>query len=399
MNQPAADLRNTPLTLAEDPFTPGMGIAPPHLAGREAEQNALLAGLQRLRAGKPMVGLIVSAPRGLGKTVLLDWLVESAEPTEATSHNLNANQIPSVAALAEALFPPETSDAGFSLGVRGEVAGTSAGFDLARTPPPPRAPAAYERLIASGLQKAAKKSPQIVLVDEAQTLAPEVLRALCNQSQAVARRKLPCWLILAGTPGLMTFLMSEKVGSSFVERADEMHPELLSDEAAEEALLKPLAMRGWTLPAAGASALDQVVDDAQGYPYFIQLWGRALWTSAVARGEKIWDDALVAAASGQVDEKRLRFYDGRHRELTARVGPLDGRQVRAAAEHVAEALLTAGPNGMSGPALESTLPLASDACAALIERFEKVGFIVRHRGRWQPGIPSFAQHLLEQAQL
>ena len=67
--------------------------------------------------------------------------------------------------------------------------------------------------------------------------------------------------------------------------------------------------------------------------------------------------------------------------------------------HVAEALLTAGSSGMSGPALESALPLEPDACAALIERFEKVGFIVRHRGRWQPGIPSFAQHLLEQAQL
>ena len=396
MSQPA-NLSNAPLTLAANPFVPGMGIAPPHLAGREREQSELLAGLERLRTGQPMVGLILSAPRGVGKTVLLDWLATTAEPTDVNLHNLNANQIPNVAALVEALLPSHRLDAALSLGVQAEVAGASAGFDLARTPAPSEQPPAYELLLASNLEKLAKTAPQLLMVDEAHTLAPEVLRALCNQSQAMARVKLPCWLILAGTPGLMPLLMSEEVGSSFVERAEEMHPGLLSKEASAEALLHPLAQRGWMLPAVEAPALQGVVEDSQGYPYFIQLWGKALWAAAVARGEKVWDDASVEAARGDVELRRASFYDGRYRELTIRVGRLDGRQVRTGAERAAEALLAADADGLAGQALEAALGLDADACEALTAHFERVGFIIRQRGRWQPGIPSLAQYMVEQS--
>ena len=385
------------LTLAANPFVPGMGIAPPYLAGREREQSELLAGLERLRTRQPVGGLILSAPRGVGKTVLLDWLAAAAEPTEVNLHNLNANQIPNVAALTEALSPGQRPDAALSLGVHAEVAGASAGFDLARTPASSEQPPSYELLLASKLENLAQTVPQLLMVDEAHTLAPEVLRALCNQSQAMARAKLPCWLILAGTPGLMPFLMSEEVGSSFVERAKAMHPGLLSKEASGEALLRPLAQHGWTLPAAGAATLQGVVDDSQGYPFFVQLWGKALWSAAVARGERVWDDALVEAAHSDVDLRRASFYDGRYRELNTRVGRLDGRQVRTGAERAADALLAAGADGLAGQAFEAALGLDADACEVLTAHFEKVGFIVRQRGRWLPGIPSLAQYMAEQS--
>ena len=386
-----------PLTLAANPFVPGMGIAPPYLAGREREQSELLAGLERLRTRQPVVGLILSAPRGVGKTVLLDWLAAAAEPTDVNLHNLNANQIPHVAALTEALLPGQRPDAALSLGVHAEVAGASAGFDLARTPTPSQQPPSYELLFAAKLEKLAKAAPQLLMIDEAHTLAPEVLRALCNQSQAMARAKLPCWLILAGTPGLMPFLMSEEAGSSFVERAEAMHPGLLSKEASGEALLRPLTQHGWTLPAAGAATLQGVVDDSQGYPFFLQLWGKALWSAAVDRGERVWDDALVEAARSDVDLRRATFYDGRYRELNARVGRLDGRQVRTGAERAAEALLAAGAEGLAGQALDAALELDADACAVLTAHFEKVGFIVRQRGRWLPGIPSLAHYMVKQS--
>ena len=390
-------LATTPLTLAANPFMPGMGIAPPYLAGREREQSELLAGLERLRTRLPVVGLILSAPRGVGKTVLLDWLAAAAEPTDVNLHNLNANQIPHVAALTKALLPGHHPDATLSLGVHAEVAGASAGFDLARPPAPSEQPPTHELLFASKLEKLAKTAPQLLMVDEAHTLAPEVLRTLCNQSQAMARAKLPCWLILAGTPGLMPFLMSEEASCSFVERAEAMHPGLLSKEASGEALLRPLSQHGWALPAAGAATLQGVVDDSQGYPFFLQLWGKALWSAAVDRGERIWDDALVEAARSDVDLRRASFYDGRYRELSTRVGRLDGRQVRTGAERAADALLAAGAEGLAGQALDSALDLDADACEVLTAHFERVGFIVRQRGRWLPGIPSLAQYMVEQS--
>lgn len=392
----STDFSGVPLTLAANPFRPGMGIAPPHLAGREAEQGTLLAGLEQLRSGQPVNGLVLSAPRGLGKTVLLRWLAEAVGPTEMALHNLNANQIPSVAALAEVLAPPKPPDAGLSLGLHAELAGASAGLEVSRTPAPPVAHTAHEHLVSLHLRELAKRSPLVVIVDEAHSLAPEVARALCNQAQALIGDQLPSWLILAGTPGLMPFLMSDEVGSSFVERAEKMRPDPLSAEATQEALLKPLAVRGWSLPPAGAPALNEVVEDSQGYPYFIQLWGSALWKAAVERGEKVWNQGLAEAARADVDAQRDDFYDGRHRELSTRVAPLDGRQVRAASQEAAQALLSAGAKGLTGPELESALQLSPDVAEKLIAHLESVGFIVRRRGRWQAGIPSLAGWMLDQ---
>ena len=179
----SADFSDVPLTLAANPFRPGMGIAPPHLVGREAEQGALLAGLEQLRSGQPVNGLVLSAPRGLGKTVLLRWLAGAAGPMEIALHNLNANQIPSVTALAEVLAPPKPPDAGLSLGLHAELAGASAGLEVSRTPAPPVAHTAHEHLVSLHLRELAKRSPLVVIVDEAHSLAPEVARAQGDFSQ------------------------------------------------------------------------------------------------------------------------------------------------------------------------------------------------------------------------
>lgn len=55
-----------------------------------------------------------------------------------------------------------------------------------------------------------------------------------------------------------------------------------------------------------------------------------------------------------------------------------------------------GEEGLADQALEAAFGLDADACEHLTAHFEGVGFIVRQRGRWQPGIPSLAQHMVEQ---
>ena len=112
--------------------------------------------------------------------------------------------------------------------------------------------------------------PLIIAVDEAHALAPEVARRLINLAQNLIVDNVPVWLILAGTPGLKTHLMSNEVNASFIERAKQMYPGLLSDSAAREALVTPLTTRGWTVDEA---ALETVLRGAQGYPFFLQLWG------------------------------------------------------------------------------------------------------------------------------
>lgn len=54
-----------------NPFTPGAGLSPPYLAGRDKEKEAMSGVLRDLSGGVPK-NIILHGLRGVGKTVLLD---------------------------------------------------------------------------------------------------------------------------------------------------------------------------------------------------------------------------------------------------------------------------------------------------------------------------------------
>ncbi len=62
-------------------------------------------------------------------------------------------------------------------------------------------------------------------------------------------------------------------------------------------------------------ALAHVVEESQRYPYFLQLWGSALWSAArTARRTRI-DHALVAQAAVDFGAQRSAYYEDRREEL------------------------------------------------------------------------------------
>ena len=62
-----------------NPFNPGPGLMPPVLAGRESEQDILRNVLYELLNGTVAPnGILLSGPRGMGKTVLLAWFLKEA---------------------------------------------------------------------------------------------------------------------------------------------------------------------------------------------------------------------------------------------------------------------------------------------------------------------------------
>ena len=63
-------------------FTPGTGVAPPALTGREREQTVLTQCLADLLGGKaPPHDVAMMGPRGNGKTVLLNWFEGACRKT------------------------------------------------------------------------------------------------------------------------------------------------------------------------------------------------------------------------------------------------------------------------------------------------------------------------------
>ena len=62
-----------------NPFAPGAGTPPPELAGREHLIERASIALDRIRAGRSARSFILYGLRGVGKTVLLSTIRNSAE--------------------------------------------------------------------------------------------------------------------------------------------------------------------------------------------------------------------------------------------------------------------------------------------------------------------------------
>jgi hypothetical protein len=115
----------------------------------------------------------------------------------------------------------------------------------------------------------------VLLVDEMQHFDGQALAAICMATQANSRAGLPVALVGAGLPELKVRLLAAKPYADRLFSYAELGR--LSDAAARSALVGPAAAAGVDIEEAAAR---QIVDEAAGFPYFIQEYGRELWNYA-----------------------------------------------------------------------------------------------------------------------
>lgn len=284
-------------TAERNPFRPGPGTWPPVLAGRDDERAALQRIAEDLLARRADPIHLMEAPRGMGKTVLLLYLERSA-PSGLTVVRTSAADLPDVGALARKLATPKE-------GLRrlvGQVVGVSvAGLSLEREAAGGRTGRGIEAALRS------REEPLLLAIDEAHALAPEVAHVILNAMQGAAGTDgSSCAVLLTGTPQLRPHLLSERVNASFVERSPLIAPGLLTERASREAL-DAEAWRDWEREP---SVLEEAARDGMGYPYFLQLWGEALWDAGVDRRRV--DCNTLRSAKSQVNAVRADFYAHRY---------------------------------------------------------------------------------------
>ena len=369
-------------------FSPGTGAFPPALAGREQEQAVLSLCLADLAGGgSPPHDVVLIGPRGNGKTALLRWFERACResPTRLDVAAVAAPDVPDRAALLAELTPPTgisrllPRKIGVAALASAEWAGTGTPRSLTR------------RLI-----ERCRRRPLAVLLDEAHTLDLDVGQLLLNASQQV-RAQAPFLLVMAGTPGLLAHL--GRMNASFADRLGSglLGIDRLSDAAAREALVEPLAGQGVGIDA---DALDLVVEHSQRYAYFIQLWGEALWSRRLATGETRLTAAHATAALQGVAARVAEYYQRRYRELEA------GGLVAAAV-----AVAPVFQAGMDATATDRDLDAAlaatgEDAAGRLAARdaLERLGYVWCPPGQlppvlWGAGIPSLMQYVRDRAAL
>ncbi len=315
-----------------NPYTPGAGSRPPALTGRDAQLDAFRILLERLRLGKPEKSMIVTGLRGVGKTVLLNTFENIAEEAEfrtaKTEITHETDFKPMVARLVRrallSLSPlerlkeralraagvlkaftlrlPDGAEIGIDVeAIRGQADSGSLGDDLS------------DLFVALGQAAEEHKTGIAFLIDEIQFLDRPELEALIAALHQVAQRSLPVTLVGAGLPQLPALAGAAK---SYAERLFDF-PMIgqLDSEAARQALELPADDEGASFEP---EATSEILEYTQGYPYFLQEYGKHVWN--LATGDAIThQDALDAKplVEQQLDENffRVRVARVTHAEL------------------------------------------------------------------------------------
>jgi hypothetical protein len=161
----------------------------------------------------------------------------------------------------------------------------------------------------------------ILFIDELQYVEEDQLAALITALHRVAQRQLPVTLVGAGLPQLPGRMGRAK---SYAERLFDF-PQIgpLDANAARDAIAVPAQQQQVEFERA---ALDRIVRETQGYPYFLQEWGKHAWDAAKASPITVHDvEQASITAVAALDESffRVRF---------DRLTPAEKRYLRAMAE-------------------------------------------------------------------
>ncbi|MGI8645628.1 MAG: ATP-binding protein [Nocardioides sp.] len=305
-----------------NPYTPGQ--VPRILAGRRVELGRISDQISRVATYGELGGplLVFHAPRGLGKTSLLQAAQrETAELgfvsvwvscvrgtpfltdlVAGTSRSLDrADVVPRGAPGTR--WRTRLDRIGLELGVPGLKITADLRSGETPTEPGPVAPvAALEDLLheSATMVRSRGGAGLLVLVDELHAAAREELSLLLNALQNLdgAREDNPLAVVSAGLPVTPEAITR---AATFGERSSFVALDLLAEADARAALTAPAEALGvtWT-----AGALEAVVAESGGYPYFLQLLGSASWAAALPQpGGRIGMAAVragIPAANGQV---------------------------------------------------------------------------------------------------
>jgi AAA ATPase-like protein len=328
-----------------NPYAPGAGQRPPELAGRDRELGQFEVVLERIARGRPERSIVLTGLRGVGKTVLLNsfrsmalqrlWGTGKIEarPEQSIRRPVAAALHMAVRELAPRHRAPDRIE--HFLGVLKAFASRDPrapkgsftphlGIDV----PPVRGRADsgdleidLTELFADAASVATDLGVGIALfIDEMQDVPPVDVSALCAATHELSQTAGPLIVVGAGLPHLPSVLSASK---SYSERLFRYVPiDRLGRAAADQALLAPARREGADFTR---EALDALYRAADGYPYFVQAYGKVTWDVAAASPVTAAD---VTVAGPQAEaELAVGFFGSRYDRAT----PAEREYMRAMA--------------------------------------------------------------------
>jgi hypothetical protein len=332
-----------------NPFAPGAGSPPPELAGRDSVRQKMQLCLSRLRIGRPAKSVMLIGLRGVGKTVLLDKMMRDAQQDGIITIRIEAPEARSLPALlapqlrlallklnrvakaADHAIRGLRALAGFVSKLKVTFNDIEVGFDY--DPEPGLADNGDLEgdltmlLEQVGLAAQAAETVVAIYIDELQYVEEAQLAALISALHRCSQAQLPLTVIGAGLPQLRGKMGDAKSYSERLFDFPEIGP--LNPKESSDAIIKPILDERAEIDA---GAVELIISETRGYPYFLQEWGKHAWDIASQSPITVHDvECASKEAIATLDESffRVRF---------DRLTPKEKQYLRAMAE------LGAGPH-------------------------------------------------------
>jgi hypothetical protein len=328
-----------------NPYAPGAGQRPPELAGRDREIQQFEVVLERVARARPERSMVLTGLRGVGKTVLLNTFRSmalqrlwgtgklEARPDQSIRRPIASALHMAVRELAPRHRAPDRID---------DFLGVLKAFAL-RDPRAPKGaatmnlgidvPAARGRadsgdlevdlteLFTDAASVAADLGVGIALfVDEMQDVPAIDVSALCAACHELSQVGGPLIVVGAGLPHLPSVLSASKSYSERLFRYARI--DRLDRDAADQALIAPAEREDVIFKQ---EALDALYEAADGYPYFVQAYGKVTWDVAAASPVTAAD--IAVAAPEAEEELAVGFFGSRYERAT----PAEREYMRAMA--------------------------------------------------------------------
>jgi hypothetical protein len=329
-----------------NPYAPGAGQRPPELTGRDREISQFEVVLERVARGRPERSMVLTGLRGVGKTVLLNTFRSmamqrlwgtgkiEARPEQSIRRPVAAALHMAVRELAPRHRAPDRIEyflsvlKAFALRDPKAPKGTSVTMQLGIDVPAARGRADsgdleidLTELFADAASVAADLGVGIALfIDEMQDVPAPDISALCAACHELSQNGGPLIVVGAGLPHLPSVLSASKSYSERLFRY--VRIDRLERGAADLALLAPAEREEVTFET---GALDALYQAADGYPYFVQAYGKVTWD--VATGSPVTAKDVSVAAPEAEGELAVGFFGSRYERAT----PAEREYMRAMA--------------------------------------------------------------------
>ena len=254
--------------MVRNPFKPMSGKLPPELIGREEAISEFEEGLDN-GPGSPGSLIRVSGIRGMGKTSLLREFGRLARERGMLVLNDTAGE-GMCARLVEQLSFAGHGELSGKIGLNMGVLSAEIGAERSMAVHLRNAVAAYLSHARKGI---------FFAIDEVQDASMDEMRELASAFQILIGEDCEVYLAFAGLPSMVANVVEGKT-LTFLRRATPIELTRLSKHDVADSLRSTFDATGFSIEEDG---LRQIVDDAGGYPYLIQLMGYHIWQEAYRR--------------------------------------------------------------------------------------------------------------------